>query len=158
VSWVNSLLVLAVALLFLAFGAALVVGGLANIGGGEISEVLGPLLISLLACPFGLLFAWMGLMNIPWGYRFTASHAEVRFAMRQKRYPRSSLVGMSLRTEERVMRGVSRTAWVLALDFGEHGTMTVEPTEGGMPMGFTPEADRHDLARLQDALRVVWAT
>jgi len=156
VSWVNSLLALAGALFFLAFGAAMVVGGLVSIGGGEVSSVLGPLLMSMLACPFGLLFAWMGLMDIPWGYRFTEEHAEVRFALRKKRYPRAALAGMALRSEERVTRGVSRTAWVLALELGEHGTLNVEPTEGGVPMGFTPDADRRDLARLQAALRAAW--
>ena len=105
----------------------------------------------------GLGLIWFGLFRSVWRYVFQPDRIEARALLWRRTFAVSELEKLELRSEKRTMKGGERTAWVLALAFRGGRELKVEPTEGGFPGSFSPEADRRDLYALSVALRSAYA-
>lgn len=108
----------------------------------------------LLLLALGALMGGLFLWSFRWAVVFGPDHILEVFPARRRRHPVAALRDITVAGEQRRHKGHTRQAWWLALHLeGVDEALRIEPTENGVAMAHSPEADHRELCRMRDELR-----
>lgn len=130
--------------------------GLSRAAVGDFVDAMAGFLPAAFLLLLTLILSLVHCLQFPLALTLSPDHLALRTPFRSRIYSRANLRLVTLATETRTSRGVSREVPVLSLDFGDQGVLTLCPGEEGLAWSRNPWADRLFLQELREVILHHW--